>query len=67
MAVKMVYLITLSLRWRLALSAHDSNKTAKMKTIMAVECAVELSNWLKESRASIRVLVCLYPTSFSLQ
>ena len=54
-----VYLTTLPPRWRLALPAHGDDTTANLKAIMAAECAAELLNWSKESRASIRALICL--------
>ena len=63
MAGTVVYLTTSLLQWRLVSPAHGSNKAAKLKAIMAAECAAELSNWLKGLRALIEIVICLWPTS----
>ena len=57
--VRMVYLTTLLPTLRLALPAHNNNKTANSEAIMAAECATELLNWLRGPRALIRALICL--------
>ena len=54
MGVTMIYLTTLSSRWKLATS-----KASNLKATTAAECAAELLNWLQESRASIKSLICL--------
>jgi hypothetical protein len=59
MAVTMVYLTTSSSPWRLASRAHSDDKAANSKAIMAAECAAELSNWSRGSRALIRALIRL--------
>ena len=59
MAVTMVYFTILSSRWRLASPANNDDKVANSKAIMATECAAELSNWSRGSRAFIRALICL--------
>ena len=55
----MVYLTTLSSRWRLASPANGDDKAANSKALMAAECAAELSNWSRGSRAFIRALIRL--------
>ena len=59
MVLTMVFLTTSLSQWRLVLPAHGDNKAAKLKAIMAAECATELLNWPKGSRASIRALIPL--------
>ena len=53
MAIKMAYLTTLLLPWKLALPTHGNDKSANSKAIVAIEWAAEFLICLSGSRALI--------------